>query len=105
MESLSKLLIGIGIFTPFLQGMPNGLRNKFFQLLSSGLAESTETEVTGINDPAQDVKAVQDAMDKGGTFIFKGKFNLGEKERVIIKNDIKTVPGIDEQQGPCTSLL
>jgi len=92
MNRLLKLLIGIGVFL-------------FVLIISMGVAQSTETVVTGTNDPANDVKAVQDAVDKGGTVLLKGKFNFGEKDRVIIKNDIQIVGEADKKGTPKTQVI
>jgi hypothetical protein len=92
MNRLSKLLIGIGVFI-------------FVLIISMGVANSTETVVRGTNDPAKDVKAVQDAVDKGGTVLLKGKFNFGEKGKVIIKNDIEIVGEADKKGAPKTLVV
>lgn len=57
MRNPSRLLIGIGVFL-------------FMQAIFTGVVLA-ETVVIGINDPAQDVKAVQDAVDKGGEILLK----------------------------------
>lgn len=85
MKKLSKLLIGTGAFL-------------FLQAMTIGLADSSEMVVTGANDPAKDVKAVQDALDKGGTVLLKGKFNFGEKAQVKITKDV-TIHGEKDQKG------
>ena len=92
MNRLSKLFIGIGVFL-------------FVLIITMGVAQSTETVVKGTNDPAKDVKAVQDAVDKGGTVLLKGKFNFGEKEKVIIKNDIQIVGETDKKGTPKTQVI
>ena len=92
MNRLSKLFIGIGVFL-------------FVLIITMGVAQSTETVVKGTNDPAKDVKAVQDAVDKGGTVLLKGKFNFGEKEKVIIKNDIQIVGEADKKGTPKTQVI
>jgi len=92
MNRLPKLLIKIGV-------------SLFVLIISVGVAQSTDTVVTGTNDPAKDVKAVQDAVDKGGTVLLKGKFNFGEKEKVIIKNDIQIVGEVDKKGTPKTQVI
>jgi hypothetical protein len=92
MKNHFRLLIAIGTFA-------------FLQAMSTGLAESTQTVVTGTGDPAQDVKAVQDAVDKGGTVLLRGRFNFGEKERVIIRHDIQIVGEADQQGKPMTQVI
>ena len=91
MKNHFRLLITIGTFA-------------FLQAMSAGLAESTQTVVTGTGDPAQDVKAVQDAVDKGGTVLLRGRFNFGEKGQIKITRDIK-IRGERGQEGtPVTAI-
>jgi hypothetical protein len=92
MNRLSKVLIGMGIFL-------------FALIISAGVAQSTENMVIGTNNPAKDVKAVQDAVDKGGIVLLKGKFNFGEKEKVIIKHDIEIVGEADKRGTPKTQVI
>jgi hypothetical protein len=61
--------------------------------------------VTGKNNAEYDVKAVQEAIDKGGTVLLKGTFNFGQKGRVNIKNDIEILGEIDSKGRPLTKIL
>ena len=49
---------------------------------------SYDSVVVGKNDPDTDIKAVQNAVDQGGTILLKGMFDFGNKGSVKIKNDI-----------------
>jgi hypothetical protein len=91
MKRLSKVLIGIGVFL-------------LAQAMSMGLAESTQTVVTGTNDPANDVKAVQDAVDKGGEILLKGTFHFGDKGSGIIKRDVKILGEKSSEGIPATKI-
>ena len=92
MNWLSKVHIGIGVFL-------------FSMIISMGVAQSNESVVRGTNDPAKDVQAVQNGVDKGGIVLLKGKFNFGEKGRVIIKNDIQILGEADKKGTPKTQLI
>jgi hypothetical protein len=61
--------------------------------------------VTGSNDSKQDVKAVQEAVDKGGTVLLKGTFDFGPKGNVKIKNDIALWGERDSKGKPKTKIL
>ena len=50
-----------------------------------------DSVVTGKTNSEYDIKAVQEAVDKGGTVLLKGTFNFGQKGRVNIKNDIEII--------------
>ena len=58
------------------------------QLTSLDSTPSYDSTVIGKRDSEQDVKAVQEAVDKGGTVLLKGTFDFGPKGRVDIKNDV-----------------
>jgi hypothetical protein len=60
--------------------------------------------VTGKGDPSYDVKAVQDAVDKGGKILLKGTFDFGEKGRVNIKNDVEIIGETDTQAVALTKI-
>ena len=92
MDRFSNVLIGIGIFL-------------FALIISAGVAQSADTVVTGTNDPAQDVQSVQKAVDQGGIVLLKGKFNFGEKGRVIVKNDIQILGEADGKGTPKTQVI
>ena len=67
--------------------------------------ESYDSVVVGKSDPAYDVKAVQEAVDKGGTVLLKGTFNFGQKGRVNIKNDIEIIGESDSKGRPLTKIM
>lgn len=76
-------------------------------LLLPTLAVSAATYgsvVTGKGDANQDVKAVQDAVNQGGTVLLKGTFDFGIEGRVNIKNDIKVFGETDSQGKPLTRI-
>jgi len=49
---------------------------------------SYDSVVVGKNDPDTDIKAIQNAVDQGGTILLKGTFDFGNKGSVKIKNDV-----------------
>ena len=57
-------------------------------LTSTETTPSFDSIVTGQSDSAQDVQAVQGAVDKGGAVLLKGTFDFGPKGKVTIKNDV-----------------
>jgi hypothetical protein len=61
--------------------------------------------IKGIGDPEADVKAVQQAVDKGGLILLKGNFNFGEKGKIeIIKDTI--IHGEKNAEGaPATKII
>lgn len=77
-------------------------------LLTLSFAASTlhayDSVVTGQNNAEIDVKAVQEAVDKGGTVLLKGAFNFGQKGRVNIKNDVEVVGESDGEGKPLTKI-
>jgi hypothetical protein len=92
MKIHSRLIICLGI-------------SLFVQFIIVGpIPASNSTVVMGVNDPTKDVQAVQDAVDRGGTVLLKGKFNFGEKGKITIKNDIKIVGEVDGQGKPATQV-
>jgi len=60
-------------------------------LIAGGTLYAYESVVHGTNNAEYDVKAVQEAVDKGGSVLLKGMFNFGQKGRVNIKNDIEII--------------
>ena len=60
--------------------------------------------VEGQNNPEKDLSAVQDAIDKGGSILLKGVFNLGENGQVIIKNDVEIV-GETDSEGKLLTII
>ena len=75
------------------------------KVLLVSFIESKETVVKGANDPILDVKAVQDAVDRGGTVVLKGKFNFGNDGKIVIKKDIKILGEVNDQGGPKTQII
>jgi hypothetical protein len=67
--------------------------------------ESYDSVVMGKGDPNVDVIAVQEAVDKGGTVLLKGRFNFGQKGRVNIKNDIEIMGESDSKGAPLTKIM
>ncbi|MCP4691717.1 MAG: right-handed parallel beta-helix repeat-containing protein [Desulfobacterales bacterium] len=65
-------------------------------------SEQAQSVVVGGNDPALDVRSVQDAVDKGGTVLLKGAFDFGDKGRVLIKNDVSIIGEPYDQGAPRT---
>lgn len=49
-------------------------------------------KVSGTGDPAKDVTAVQAAVDGGGAVLLAGRFNFGERGRVVIRRSV-TIAG------------
>jgi hypothetical protein len=63
-----------------------------------------DSVLVGKGNAAHDIKAVQDAVDKGGKVLLKGTFDFGEKGRVNIKNDIEIIGETDTQAVPLTKI-
>jgi len=63
-----------------------------------------DSVVTGENNAEIDVKAVQAAVDKGGTVLLKGAFNFGQKGQVNIKNDVEVIGESDSKGNPLTKI-
>jgi hypothetical protein len=57
--------------------------------IAAGTLYAYDSVVTGANNAEIDVKAVQAAVDKGGSVLLKGTFNFGQKGQVNIKNDVE----------------
>ena len=70
----------------------------------AGTLFAYDSIVTGNGNPELDVKAVQEAVDKGGSILLKGIFNFGEKGRVNIKNDIDIMGEINNKGEPITKI-
>jgi hypothetical protein len=60
-------------------------------LFAAGSLYAEYTVITGKNNEEFDVKAVQEAVDKGGSVLLKGTYNFGQKGRVNIKNDTEVI--------------
>src|SRR3989304_3006901 len=67
-------------------------------------AESQSVAVEGKSDPAVDVQAVQKAVDRGGTVLLKGRFDLGDKGSVTITKDVNVLGETDERGAPRTTI-
>jgi hypothetical protein len=66
--------------------------------------QSFDSVVEGKNDPSSDVKAVQEAVSKGGTVLLKGTFDFGKKGRVNITKDITILGEADKDGNPLTKI-
>jgi hypothetical protein len=94
-EKMKKVIPSIGIISVMILLLLPTLRVS---------AASYDSVVTGKTDPNQDVKAVQDAVNKGGAVLLKGTFDFGIEGRVNIKNDIKVFGETDSQGKPLTRI-
>jgi hypothetical protein len=66
--------------------------------------QNYDSIVDGKNKPEHDIKAVQEAVNKGGSVLLKGLFNFGQKGRVNIKNDIEITGESDSKGSPLTKI-
>jgi len=66
---------------------------------------SYDSIVTGQSDSERDVKAVQEAVDKGGTVLLKGTFDFGPKGRATIKKDVAVWGESDSNDRPLTKII
>ena len=73
-------------------------------LFAAGSLYAEYTVITGKNNEEFDVKAVQEAVDKGGSVLLKGTFNFGQKGRVNIKNDTEVIGESDSAGKPLTKI-
>jgi hypothetical protein len=73
-------------------------------LFSAGSLYAEYTVITGKNNEEFDVKAVQEAVDKGESVLLKGTFNFGQKGRVNIKNDTEIMGESDSDGKPLTKI-
>lgn len=73
-------------------------------LASSVAAQNYDLTVEGQNNPEQDIKAIQEAVDKGGVILLRGMFDLGDKGRVNFKKDVKVVGEMDNEKNPLTKI-
>ena len=72
--------------------------------IAAGTLYAYDSVVTGENNAEIDVKAVQTAVDKGGSVLLKGVFNFGQKGRVNIKNDVEVIGESDGEGKPLTKI-
>jgi hypothetical protein len=70
----------------------------------AGPPASYDSVVAGKADPAYDVRAVQDAVDRGGKVLLKGTFDFGEKGRVNINNDVQIFGEAHKKGAPLTKI-
>jgi hypothetical protein len=74
-------------------------------LVATGTLYAYDSIVTGNDNPELDVKAVQEAVDKGGSVLLKGTFNFGQKGQVNIKNDIEISGESADKGSPVTKII
>lgn len=74
-------------------------------LITASKLYAYDSVVTGKNNAEIDVKAVQEAVKKGGTVLLKGKFNFGEKGQVKIINDIEVIGEFDDKGSHTTKII
>jgi hypothetical protein len=91
MKRLMTVILLLGVFA-------------FLPLPALASSQPYDSMVTGTGNPEQDITAVQDAVNKGGTVLLKGTFNFGQKGRVNIKNDVDIVGEIDGKGMPLTKI-
>ena len=90
--------------------MQSSLRTPFYALLILFAALLTPTTsfaqrtVTGVGDPGQDVKNVQEAVDAGGTVTLSGRFDFGRDGRVSIRKNVAILGEVDELGHPATTI-
>jgi hypothetical protein len=92
MKKLMTVMLLIGVFA-FLP-----------QAASASSSQQYDSIVTGTGNPEQDIKAVQDAVNKGGAVLLKGTFSFGQKGRVNIKNDVEIMGESDTKGLPLTKI-
>ncbi|MBW2116213.1 MAG: hypothetical protein JRH04_15650 [Deltaproteobacteria bacterium] len=66
--------------------------------------KSYDSVVVGKSNPAYDIKAIQGAVDQGGTVLLKGTFDFGEDGRVNISKDVRIYGETDAQGAPGTKI-
>jgi hypothetical protein len=72
--------------------------------IAAGTLYGYDSVVLGTNNAEHDVKAVQEAVDKGGSVLLKGIFNFGQKGQVNIKNDIEIIGETTYTGRPLTKI-
>ncbi len=68
-------------------------------------ARKFDLVINGMGDPKADVKAVQKAVDRGGSILLKGSFDFGEKGKIEIKKDISIYGEKDAKGAPTTKII
>ena len=74
-------------------------------LIATGTLYADDSVVLGTDNAEYDVRAVQEAVDKGGTVLLKGMLNFGQKGRVNIKNDVEIIGETDITGRPITKIM
>jgi hypothetical protein len=91
-----KRLIAVVLLIGFLGFLP--------QSASAASSQPYDSMVTGTGNPEQDVKAVQDAVNQGGTVLLKGTFDFGQKGRVNITKGVDITGESDSKGTPLTKI-
>ena len=91
MKRLMTVILLLGVFA-------------FLPLPALASSQPYDSMVTGTGNPEQDITAVQDAVNKGGTVLLKGTFNFGQKGQVRISKDVK-IHGEKDQQGMPVTII
>ena len=73
-------------------------------LITAGTLYAYDSVVSGQDNPELDVKAVQGAVDKGGSVLLKGTFDFGQKGQVKIKKDVEITGESDGKGNPMTKI-
>lgn len=73
-------------------------------ILIFALPAVAEQTVVGTNNPLQDVKNVQTAVDAGGTILLRGTFDFGREGRVKINNSVRIKGEADSIGEPKTKI-
>ena len=90
-RKIKLIVLGISLFLTFT--------------IAAGSIYAYDSVVTGKSNAEYDVKAVQDAVDKGGSVVLKGTFNFGKMGQVKIKNDIEIMGESDSNGMPLTKIM
>jgi len=90
-RKIKLIVLGISLFLTFT--------------VAAGSVYAYDSVVTGKNNAEFDVKAVQDAVDKGGSVLLKGTLNFGKMGQVKIKNDIEIVGESHSNGKPLTKIM
>lgn len=65
---------------------------------------AAQTVVTGQNNPAGDIPAVQAAVNGGGSVLLVGTFDFGDAGRVLLLNDVDILGEVDEAGNRLTTI-
>ena len=77
----------------------------FTLFIAAGPLYSYDSVVSGRNNAEYDVKAVQEAINKGGTVLLTGTFDFGQKGRVNITNDVEVAGESGGDGRPSTKVI